>query len=112
MATSVAAISYAAIGIYTGLAQQDLAGRSATIVCEYRVELIRDRLINFFQQAPDRRTPSAGANFSNLLRETRAVCAGSDPETLRKLGRIEALHHDDDERFQRHANARQELLAL
>lgn len=112
VATAVVSILWATIGIFTGLAHQDLARRSATMVCEYRVELIRDRLLTLFSQAPDRFSATAGASFSNLLRETRAICAGTDPGTLRKLGRIEALHGDYDDRSRRHADARQELFAL
>lgn len=108
----MAAIAYAAVGIYAGLAHQDLASRPATVVCEYRVDLIRDRLISLHEQAPDHLPSSSGATFANLLRETRAVCAGTDPATLHKLGRIEALYRDFDARSQRHADARQELLAL
>lgn len=83
----------------------------ATVVCEYRVDLVRDRLINLLQAA-DPPSTSVGAKFSNLLRETRAICAGTDPATLHKLGRIEVLYRDFDERSRRHADARQELLAL
>lgn len=112
VATAVVGIFWATVGIYAGLAQQDLARRPATVVCEYRVELVRDRLINLLEQAPDHFSTPAGAKFSNLLRETRAICAGTDPATLHKLGRIEALYADFDDRSRRHADARQELLAL
>ena len=101
VATAFAAILWATVGIYTGLAHQDLARRPATVVCEYLLE-----------QAPDRLSSSVGAKVSNLLRETRAICAGTDPATLHKLGRIEVLYRDFDARSQRHADARQELLAL
>ncbi len=112
VSSAAIAITWAGVGIYAGLAQQDLARRWADVVCEYRVELVRDRLINLLEQAPGHFSTPAGAKFSNLLRETRAICAGSDPATLRKLGRIEALHGDFDDRSRRHADARQELLAL
>ncbi|MBK7824182.1 hypothetical protein [Nannocystis sp.] len=112
VASSVVAISWAAVGIYTGLATQNPARQSAAGFCEYRVELVRDRLINLLEQAPGQISTPAGAKFSNLLRETRALCAGRDPETTRKLGRIEALYGDFDLRSSRHADARQELLAL
>lgn len=82
------------------------------MICEYRMDLVRDRLINLLEQAPDPPSTSVGAKFSNLLRETRAICAGTDPATLHKLGRIEVLYRDFDERSRRHADARQELLAL
>ena len=112
VATAVVSILWATIGIFTGLAHQGLARSSATMVCEYRVELVRDRLITLLSQTPDRFSSTAGVKFSNLLRETRAICAGTDPTTLRKLVRIEALHGDYDDRSRRHADARQELLAL
>ena len=112
VASSVVAISWAAFGIYQGLATQDPARQLATGFCEYRVELVRDRLINLLEQAPGQVTAPTGAKFTNLLRETRALCAGGDPDTLRKLGRIEALHNDFDDRSSRTAKARQELFAL
>lgn len=112
VATAVVAIFWATVGIHAGLAQQDLVRRPANVVCEYRVELVRDRLINLLEQDPDHISLPAGATFSNLLRETRAICAGTEPATLHKLGRIEALHSDFDDRSRRHAAARQELLAL
>lgn len=112
VATAVAAILWATVGIYAGLAHQDLVGRPANMVCEYRMDLVRDRLVNLLEQPPDRLSSSVGAKFSNLLRETRAICAGTDPATLHKLGRIEVLYRDFDARSQRHADARQELLAL
>lgn len=110
VATSVVAVAYAAVGIFVGLAQQDLAPRPAVVACDYRVELIRDRLISLHERPS---SPGEGASdFSNLLRETRAICAGSDPAVLRKLARIEALYSDLEGRSNRHAVARQELLAL
>ena len=112
VASSVVAISWAAVGIYMGLATQEPGRQPAAGLCEYRVELVRDRLINLLEQGPGQVTAPTGAKFSNLLRETRALCAGSDPDTLRKLGRIEALHHDFDDRSSRTADARQELFAL
>lgn len=112
VASSVVAITWAAVGIYQGLATQDPARHSAAGACEYRVELVRDRLINLFEQAPGQVSGPTGAKFTNLLRETRALCAGGDPDTLRKLGRIEALHNDFDDMSSRTADARQELFAL
>lgn len=115
VATSVVAVAWAAFGIFVGLAHQDLAPRPEVVACDYRVELIRDRLVSLHDRPP---TPGAGTSqpfgheFSNLLRETRAICAGSDPAVLRKLARIEVLYSEFDERTTRHADARQELLAL
>lgn len=110
MATSVVAIAYAAFGIFVGLAHQDLAPRPAVVACDYRVELIRDRLISLHERPPP--LGVGAADFSNLLRETRALCAGSDPAVLHKLARIEVLYSELDVRSDRHADAQQELLAL
>lgn len=114
MATSVVAVAYAAVGIFVGLAQQDLAPRPAIVACDYRVELIRDRLISLHERppSPGEGTVSSTSDFSTLLRETRALCAGTDPAVLRKLARIEVLYREFDERSVRLADARQELLAL
>jgi hypothetical protein len=110
VATSVVAVSWAAFGIFVGLAHQDLAPRPAQVACDYRVDLIRDRLVSLHERPP---SPGEGAtDFSNLLRETRALCAGSDPAILKKLTRIETLYSELDERSHRQADARQELLAL
>lgn len=115
VAAAVAAIFYAVVGVYAGLAQQDILARPATVVCEYRVALVRDRLIALLDQQPQRwvaQGEPAEAEFSNLLRETQALCAGSDTVVGRKLDRLEALYRDFVERSRRHADARQELLAL
>ena len=110
VATSVVGVSWAAFGIFVGLAHQGLAPEPAVVACDYRVELIRDRLVSLHERPP---SPGEGPkDFSTLLRETRALCAGSDPAVLRKLARIEVLYREFDERFIRHADARQELLAL
>jgi hypothetical protein len=131
VAVSVAAISYAVFGIYQGLAQQGLVSRPATVVCEYRFDLVRDRLIAMFDQGPaqwasdaaatDINSPGPtgpelhappGADLTNLFRETFALCAGSDPAYQRRLDRMFALYSEFTERSQRHADARRELLAL
>jgi hypothetical protein len=128
--TSVVGVAYAACGIFVGVAQRDIA-------CDYRVELARDRLVSlhehpasFSEADPSRPSgpeqtqtswpsgpdqsprPFRPDEFTNLLRETRAICAGSDPAVLRKLARIEVLYSEFAERQRRHADARQELLAL
>jgi hypothetical protein len=124
VAVSVAAISYAVFGIYQGLAQQGLVGRPATVVCEYRFDLVRDRLAAMFDQAQRGSDAAAtdinssehyappGADLTNLFRETFALCAGSDPAYQRRLDRMFALYSEFTERSQRHADARRELLAL
>lgn len=129
VAVTVAAIFYAVIGIFQGLAQQGLVGRPAAVVCEYRLDLVRDRLIAMFDQrpqmwaehaaadnfpgphGPDSLDPS-GSELSTLFRETFALCAGSDPAFQRRLDRMFALYSEFTERSRRHADARRELLAL
>lgn len=139
MAITVVAISYAVFGIYQGLAQQGLVGHPAAVVCEYRFDLVRDRLAAMFDQGPaqwasdaaatDTTSPGPsgplatrpngpelhaphGADLTNLFRETFALCAGSDPAYQRRLARMFALYSEFTERSQRHADARRELLAL
>lgn len=115
VAVSVAATFYAVIGIYVGLAQQDLTARSGALVCEYRFDLVRDRLVSLFDQKPLRwadHEELAAADLSNLLRETRALCAGSDSDLGRRLDRLLALQREFLDRSSRHADARRELLAL
>ena len=112
---AVAAIFYAVVGIYSGLAHQDIVARPATIVCEYRIDLLRDRLVALFDQRPQRwadQDASATADLSNLLRETQALCAGSDTDLGPRIDRLIALHREFADRGRRHADARRELLAL
>ncbi|MCY1062321.1 MULTISPECIES: hypothetical protein [Nannocystis] len=112
---AVVAILYALVGIYAGLAQQDIVARPATVVCEYRIDLLRDRLVALFDQKPQRwaeQDAFAAADLSNLLRETQALCAGSDTDLGRRIDRLIALHSEFAERGRRHADARRELLAL
>ncbi|MDC0720089.1 hypothetical protein [Nannocystis bainbridge] len=112
---AVVAILYALVGIYAGLAQQDIVARPATVVCEYRVDLLRDRLVAQFDQRPQQWAEddaNAAADLSNLLRETQALCAGSDTDLGRRIERLIALQRDFAERGRRHADARRELLAL
>lgn len=106
---------YAIVGIYAGLAQQALGADKASVSCEYRVDLARDRLIALFDRSPLRwpdHDEHAAADLSNLLRETLALCAGSDAEIGRRLDRLSSLHREYTERSRHHADARQELLAL
>jgi hypothetical protein len=115
VAVSVTATFYAVVGIYAGLAQQDLGADRASVSCEYRLDLARDRLIALFDRSPQRwagHDEHAAADLTNLLRETLALCAGSDAEIGRRLDRLSSLHRDFTERSRRHADARQELLAL
>lgn len=117
MVAAVVAILYALVGIYAGLAQQDIVARPATVECGYRIDLLRDRLVALFDQRPQRwaeaeEDANAAADLSNLLRETQALCAGSDTDLGRRIDRLIALHREFAERGRRHADARRELLAL
>lgn len=112
---AVAAIFYAVVGIYAGLAQQDIVARPDTVVCEYRIDLVRDRLVALLDQKPQRwaeHDASAAADLSNLLRETQALCAGSDTDLGRRIDRLFAIQREFADRGRRHADARRELLAL
>lgn len=139
---TAAAIIYAVVGIYVGLAQQGNAADPAAVSCEYRIDLVRDRLVAYFDQkpqrwaeqdakaaavslpgpsgpepspgpfGPDRSLGPSGPDLSNLLRETQALCASSNTELARRIDRLLAIYQDFVDRGRRHADARQELLAL
>ncbi|MCA9634518.1 MAG: hypothetical protein KC420_00600 [Myxococcales bacterium] len=106
---------YVFSGVYVGLAQQRPGHSPASIRCDYRVELVRDRLVLLLEQATrpghPRRT-AAGERFSTLLHETRALCSAQDSEIERKIDRLSAIFDAYLDRSQREANARQELLGL
>lgn len=84
------------------------------VQCEYRVTLIRDRLVSHMDrstQAPPR-DPEADEKFSNLLRKTRTACAAENPDLDDKLEAIERIFSEHQDRRRLHDAAREELLAL
>lgn len=105
---------YVFIGVGVGLAQQDPNLPAEEVDCEYRVKLIRDRLVSHMDrssQAPPR-DPEADTKFSTLLRKTRAACAATDPDLVNKLDAIERIFEEQQVRRSAEQTAREELLAL
>jgi len=82
--------------------------------CDYRVELMRTRLLALMDRSPLRADIGSEAHndFSNLLRETHAACGDASPELAHKLERIRELHARERDRRQQSAAARAELSAL
>lgn len=82
--------------------------------CTYRVELLRTRLMALMDRSPSRadKEPEADDEFSNLLRETHAVCGDASPDLAHKLERISDEHARERERRRQSAAARVELSAL
>jgi hypothetical protein len=112
---SVAAVVYVFAGVYVGLTLQrdDLDPSKAR--CDYRVELVRDRLVTLLDQTrpPGHpRTTEAGERFSTLLHETRAICSAQDSEIGRKIDRISVIFDAYLDRSRREDQDRQELLGL
>lgn len=111
---TVAILVYVFVGVGIGLVQQDPFLPADDVQCEYRVTLIRDRLVSQLDrstQAPPR-DPEADAKFSNLLRKTRAACAAENPDLGRKLDSLERIFSEHQDRRRLHDAARKELLAL
>ncbi|MEE9386510.1 MAG: hypothetical protein V3V08_24095 [Nannocystaceae bacterium] len=107
-------VGYVLIAAGGGLRQQLRSSSHSTIDCDYRVQLLRGRLVSHLdrpQTAPSR-SQDAGREFSTLLRETRDFCVDSASGLVDKLDRIKALHDRHQLHGQRDAEARQELLAL
>lgn len=111
---TVAIVAYVFLGVGMGLFQQDPELPSGEVDCDYRIELIRDRLVSYMDrstQAPPR-DPAADEKFSTLLRKTRAACAVEHPDLVGKLDRIEEIFIEHQERRRTQDAAREELLAL
>ena len=82
--------------------------------CNYRVELMRTRLIALMDRSPGRADAGSEADddFANLLRETQAACGDASPELAHKLERISQEYALERERRRQSAAARLELSAL
>ncbi|MCA9680716.1 MAG: hypothetical protein KC457_00855 [Myxococcales bacterium] len=100
---------------------QQLSGLSADQTdCEYRTELMRERLMALmdrpistsWRSEPGRVDLEAHDDFANLLRETHAACDDASPELAQKLDRIDEIFDRDRERRKDAAAARAELSAL
>ena len=97
-------------GLLTGLRQQVTGLEANDVDCEYRVRILRDRLLNTME----RPVLSARADdaFDNLFRETRTACADRDPELNKKLNQIQGIADQAKAWRARSAKARTELHAL
>lgn len=107
------AILWGVVGVSRGLAQQSLGLPPAEIDCAYRVQLLRDRVVALTQ-----RSPLSGATdpqddvVSNLIRETRTVCAERrDAESTHALDAIDRRLREHLQSRSRDQQARRELLA-
>jgi len=112
---SVATAVYVFSGVFLGLAQERAGLTPTEARCDYRVELVRDRLVALLEQsqpAGHPRVTAAGERFSTLLHETQAICSAEDSEIRRKIDRISALFEAYIDRSGREEQDRQELLGL
>lgn len=98
-------------GAGLGLAQQVLDQPPEAVDCEYRVMLIRDRVIALTERSTSfaRGDPQDDA-VSNLIRETQAACAGTDAQP--KLDTIETLFEAHRSRRAQEMKATDAVLAL
>jgi hypothetical protein len=96
-----------------GLAQQDPDLPDDEIDCDYRVRLMRDRLLSHMDrssQAPPR--GAAEQKFSTLLRKTRTACADQAPDLAAEIDSIEQIFEEHQARRRDEEAAREVLLAL
>ena len=107
-------IVFALWGVALGLWQQIPGLSPDQADCEYRVELMRERLVRLMDRSLKRSPADSEADkaFANLLRETRAACADEHPDLAPVLERMDELHAQDRERRRRATEARSELQAL
>lgn len=80
---------YLVTGGYIGVSQQRVGLSSEAIDCDYRVELLRDRVVAAVDRPRHTARDLAGDEVvSTLLRETQAACA---PRSTPLRHRLEAL---------------------
>ena len=102
-------------GAVDGLWKQRSTIPSGSIDCAYRATLFRDRLVSILErpvQTISEPASSKELQFFTLLRETREVCARSNPELKSKFERMSAISEDFLLQRQRVRQARDELRAM
>jgi hypothetical protein len=107
---AVSIAGFVLTGTLIGLRQQVTGLEADQVDCDYRVRILRDRLLNTME----RPILSARAEdaFDTLLRETRAACADRDPELNKKLNEIQGIADQAKAWRTRSAEARAALRAL
>jgi hypothetical protein len=103
-------VVYSLWGPIAGLYQQVKGLQPESIDCEYRVTILRDRLLNAMERPRFRERSSE--TFAHLLRETHAACADTKPELIPKLETLSQIHDEHRDWRLRSAAARAELRAL
>lgn len=106
---AVLVVGFVLTGALTGLRQQIPGLDSEDIDCDFRTEILRERLLNTMERPVGARTEAA---FANLLRETTAACADQDPELKHKLETIQGIAEENDAWRRRSAEARATLRSL
>ena len=102
-------ITFSLWGVVAGLRQQVLGLPPESIDCPYRIQILRDRLLNSMERS--RLSAGSGTAFTQLLRETRAACT-SNPALQHKLEVIERIANEQETARRRAEVARDELRAL
>jgi len=106
-------ILYGIAGIALGLEQQAASLPPEQVDCAYRVHLLRDRVLALTERSAHFVAVDPQDDVvSNLIRETRQVCARRDPESIPALDAIAVRLREHLELRNREAQARRELLAL
>jgi hypothetical protein len=107
---SVAGVLYGVVGVYVGAIQMTAGLPQDEINCAYRVQLLRDRVIDHMK-GPRPRSPKVDEITSTLLRETQAACSTGHPDLAPRIDSLDAQFRAHRERSLRDIQARQELLA-
>ena len=109
---AVFAILSGVVGVSIGLSQQRRGLAPSEIDCDYRVELLRDRVIALTERSPITRRGDPQVHVvTNSIRETLAACSDNE----RASSRLETIGTHLSQHLQRSAGdeeARRELLAL
>ncbi len=115
MAGSLVTIAYIVVGLYLGLAQQLLVRPVENLDCDYRIDLVRDRLVSLIEQAPRVRIERARKGkhkFNNLLQDTQTRCSATDPELKAKIHEIRRMYNEFNDRSAAESAAIERLLDL
>ena len=103
---------YLVAGGYTGVSQQRVGLPEEVIDCDYRVELLRDRIVAAAERPRHTASDRSGDQIvSTLLRETQAACAVRSPSLRSSLDALNSTFDAFRERVDADLAARRTLRA-
>lgn len=105
--------AYLVAGGYAGISQQRTGLSDGAIDCDYRVELLRDRIVAAVERPRHNAHDLAGDEVvSTLLRETQAACAHRSTPLRRNLEALDRALGGFRTRVEADRTARQEIRAF